>query len=59
MAEVVLNAFASSTEYVTYSASHEGLAGLDVAGEFALVGNSVGILRHFGVIWIGICSLEK
>jgi hypothetical protein len=32
---------------MTYSTSHEGLAGLDVAGELALVGNGIRVLRHF------------
>lgn len=31
---------------LTYSTSHKRLAGLDVAGEFALVDHGVGVLRH-------------
>lgn len=31
---------------LTYSTSHKRFAGLNMAGEFALVDNGIGVLRH-------------
>jgi hypothetical protein len=35
----------------TYTTAHERLAGLDVSGELALVGNGVGVYAHYGSVW--------